>query len=35
MRHKPPMYELEVTVLVLMIIIFLVWVILGAVNHGS
>lgn len=35
MRHKPPMYELEVTVLVLMIIIFLVWVVLGAVNHGS
>lgn len=35
MKHKPPMYELEVTVLVLMIIIFLVWVILGAVNHGS
>lgn len=35
MRHKPPMHELEVTVLVLMIIIFLVWVILGAVNHGS
>lgn len=34
MRHKPPMYELEVTVLVLMIIIFLVWVILGAVSHG-
>ncbi|EGE12706.1 hypothetical protein E9K_07652 [Moraxella catarrhalis 103P14B1] len=34
MKHKPPMYELEVTVLVLMIIIFLVWVILGAVSHG-
>lgn len=34
MRHKPPMYELEVTVLVLMIIIFLVWVLLGAVSHG-
>ncbi|EGE17597.1 hypothetical protein E9Q_06243 [Moraxella catarrhalis BC1] len=35
MRHKPPMYDLQLTVLVLMIIIFLVWVILGAVNHGS
>lgn len=34
MKHKPPMYELEVTVLVLMVIIFLVWVILGAVSHG-
>lgn len=34
MRHKPPMYDLQVTVLVLMIIIFLVWVILGAVSHG-
>lgn len=34
MKHKPPMYDLEVTALVLMIIIFLVWVILGAVSHG-
>lgn len=34
MKHKPPMYELEVTLLVLMIIIFLVWVLLGAVSHG-
>lgn len=34
MKHKPPMYELEVAVLVLMLIIFLVWVILGAVSHG-
>lgn len=35
MKHKPPMYELEVTVLVLMIIIFLVWAVSGAVNHGA
>lgn len=34
MKHKPPMYDLEVAVLVLMLIIFLVWVILGAVSHG-
>lgn len=35
MKHKPPMYDLQLTVLVLMIIIFLVWVILGAVSYGS
>lgn len=35
MKNKPPMYDLEVTVLVLMLIIFLVWVMLGAVNHGQ
>lgn len=35
MKHKPPMYDLEVAVLVLIMVIFLVWVILGAVNHGA
>lgn len=34
MKHKPPMYDLQLTVLVLMIIIFLVWVLLGAVSYG-
>lgn len=34
MKHKPPMYDLEVAVLVLMLIIFLVWVLLGAVSYG-
>lgn len=34
MRHKPPMYDLQVTILVLMIIIFLVWAVSGVVSHG-
>lgn len=35
MKHKPPMYDLQLTVLVLIMVIFLVWVLLGAVNHGA